>query len=97
MTTNLRRITIALPPTVDETIREAAALKGVPQSKVVTEILLEFEPTLRNIIKAQKQAKAGRVEEAKRTLQHTFGDMLAEVMQEHLPLSEPKPKRGAKK
>lgn len=97
MTTNLRRITISLPPAVDETIREFAELQDAPQSKVIINILSEFEPAMRNLIKYQRQMKAGQKEEAKRTLQHTFGDMLAEVMQQPLPLGEGKAKKGAKK
>lgn len=90
MTTTLRRITIALPPAVDKTVREFAELQGIPQSKVVTSILVESEPTMRNMIKLHRQIKAGQVEDAKRTLQHTFGDALAELLNDQLPKGKKK-------
>ncbi len=92
MTTAFRRITITLPPAVDETIREFAKVQGIPQAKVVTNILVESEPTLRNMIKLHEQIKAGQLKEAKRTLQHTFGDAMAEILNDQLA----KPK-GSKK
>jgi hypothetical protein len=84
MTTNFRRITISLPPAVDETVREFAELQGIPQSKVVTDLLVEYEPTLRSLIKVHRHIKAGQTKDAKRILQHTFGDMMAGLMHEHL-------------
>lgn len=84
MTTNLRRITISLPPGVDEVVRDFAKSEGISQSKVITNILSEFAPTMRNLIEIQKQMKAGRMQEAKRVMQHTFGDMMAGLLQEQI-------------
>lgn len=91
MTTNLRRITISLPPGVDETVREFAKSEGISQSKVITNILSEFAPTMRNLMEIQKHLRAKRTEEAKRVMQHTFGDMMAGLLQEHMA------KKGEKK
>lgn len=84
MTTTLRRITIALPPAVDEAVRELAEIQGVPHSKVVVKILADATPTLRNLIKLEKQIRAGQMQEASRTLQHTFGDALAELLKDQM-------------
>lgn len=90
MTTVFRRITITLPPAVDKTIREFAEVQGIPQAKVVTNLLLQAEPTMRNLIKFQKQINAGQMEDAKRTMQHTFGDMLAEALNDDRPKGKKK-------
>ncbi len=84
MTTNLRRITIALPPEVDQAIRDYAEAYDVPHSKVVIAFLSEFAPIMSNLAKTQNQIKAGRLQEAKRTLQHTFGDAMAGLIHDHI-------------
>lgn len=88
MTTNLRRITISLPPAVDEAIREYADAYSVSHSRVVIAFLTEFAPTMRNLAKMQTQLKAGQLEDMKRTLQHTFGDAMAGLLQDHLTRGE---------
>lgn len=82
MTTKNRRITISLPPDVDAALLAMAEAEGRPQAKIVTEILTEFAPTMRNMAKLHEQIKAGKKLDAKRTMQHMMGDQLAGLIAE---------------
>lgn len=82
MTTKNRRITISLPPEVDAALLAMAQAEGRPQAKVVTEILTEFAPNMLSMAKLHEQIKAGKKQDAKRTIQHMMGDQLAELIAE---------------
>ena len=93
MPTKLRRLTIALPPAVDAAVTALAEVEGKPHSKVIVEYLAEVASTMLGVAKIGRQVKAGRGAEAKRTMQHVFGDQLADMMQVGLDLGKSK-RRG---
>lgn len=82
MTTKHRRITISLPPKLDIALAALAAAEDRPQAKVVIDILSEFEPQMLSMAKLHSQVKAGRIADAKRTMQHMLGDQMASLLAE---------------
>lgn len=82
MTTKHRRITISLPPEVDAALAAIAAAENRPQAKIVSEVLLEFAPTMLSMAKLHQQIKAGKKVDAKRTIQHMLGDQMASLLVE---------------
>lgn len=93
MATKHRRVTISLPPEVDKAVVALAAGQGIPHSKVITNILLEFVPTMNGLAKMMNQIKAGQSAQAKDTMRHMFGDNLASMLQEQMPLPIEKKKK----
>jgi hypothetical protein len=82
MTTKHRRITISLPPMVDAALAALAKAEDRPQAKIVTEVLTEFAPMMADMAKLHTQIKAGKKVDAKRTIQHMFGDQMASLLVE---------------
>ncbi len=95
MSTKLRRITISLPVEVDAAIAELAEVTGKPQAGVITGLLQEQVEILVAMAKMARQMKAGQLAQAKRTLQHTLGDQLAELVHDQLDFQAMK-KKGKK-
>jgi hypothetical protein len=95
MTTKHRRITISLPPEVDQAVTAMAVAQGIPHAKVVTNTLIEFVPTFLGLAKVMTQVKAGQQEAAKQTMRHVYGDQLAGLLSEQLDLTSSK--KGRKK
>lgn len=96
MPTNLRRITITLPPEVDEAVTAMAEAEGIPHAKVVSRVLADFAPTMLAMAKVVKQAKLGQMAEAKRTMQHAYGDQLAELLSMQLEIPGTPKRKGRK-
>lgn len=90
MATLLKRVTISLPDNVAEAVLALAQVQGVPQSKVIVEVLKEFAPAMLAIAKVHKQMKAGEKEAAKQTVQHLLGDSMAELLREQMELAPTK-------
>jgi predicted DNA-binding protein len=82
MTTKHRRITISLPPEVDVALAAMAKAENRPQAKIVTEVLTEVAPMMLSMAKLHEQIKAGKKVDAKRTIQHMFGDQMATLFSE---------------
>lgn len=93
MTTKLRRITIALPPQVDEAVLALAKVENRPQAKVIIEILAEFAPTMLAMARVQQQLAEGKKQNAKETIRHLFGDQMAGLLAEQVDLFKDKPQR----
>lgn len=81
MATKHRRITISLPPEVDAAILALAEAEGKPQAKIVTDVLIEFAPTMVHLAKFHQQIKDGKKIDAKQTVQHMLGDAIASLME----------------
>jgi len=95
MATELKRVTISMPDDVAEAVLSLSQVQGVPQSKVIVEVLKEFAPAMLAISKIHKQMKAGEKEAAKQTIQHLMGDAMADLMREQMDLA-PAKKAGKK-
>lgn len=86
------RMALTLPEDVYAAIHGLADAVGKPASKVVTELLQEMVPQLEGLAKIARAGKAGNKAEAKRALQHMFGDSMAELMSAEQPGLFGKPK-----
>lgn len=94
MTTKMHRLTVSLPDEVMEAIKAMAAAEERPYSKVIVSILTEFAPSMLGIAKFQEQIKSGKTAQAKKTMQHLYGDQFASVLTAQLDLL---PTKGKKK
>lgn len=86
MATDLRRITISLPPELDPLIKELADIQGTSQSRVVTELLKPAVPYLQRtiaFIKASQEAKRDLPEQFLNTLKSSE-QRLASAMDDEL-------------
>jgi multisubunit Na+/H+ antiporter MnhC subunit len=81
MASNYRRITISLPPDVDAAIIAFAEAQGKPQAKIVTDVLIEFAPTMVHLTALFRQIKEGKKIDAKQTIQHMLGDAMASLLE----------------
>ena len=90
MTTKMHRLTISLPDDVMTAVQAMAESEQRPMSKVIVSILQEFAPSMLQIAKFQTQIKAGKTNEAKRTMQHLYGDQFARMMGEQIDLIKAK-------
>ena len=81
MASGYRRITISLPPEVDAAIVSLANAQGIPQAKIVQDVLIEFAPTLVHLAKLHQQIKEGKKVDAKQTVQHMLGDAMASLLE----------------
>lgn len=81
MASGYRRITISLPPEVDAAILALATVQGMPQAKIVQDVLIEFAPTMVHLAKLHQQIKEGKKIDAKQTVQHMLGDAMASLME----------------
>lgn len=95
MATSLKRISISLPDEVAEAVEALSKAQGIPQSKAIIGVLLEFAPTMRSLAVFMEQMKAGQKSAAKQTIQHMIGDQMAELMREQMDLV-PAKKSGKK-
>jgi len=81
MASGYRRITISLPPEVDAAILALAKVQGMPQAKVVQDVLVEFAPTMVHLAKLHQQIQEGKKVDAKQTIHHMLGDAMASLME----------------
>lgn len=95
MATELKRITISMPDDVAAAVEALAQAQGVPQSKAVISVLVDFAPAMLALAKFMDQMKAGQKQAAKQTIQHLMGDAMAEVIGQQLDMYPPK--KGASK
>jgi metal-responsive CopG/Arc/MetJ family transcriptional regulator len=95
MATELKRITISMPDEVASAVEALAQAQGVPQSKAVISVLVEFAPAMLSLAKFMDQMKAGQKSAAKETIRHLMGDSMAELMREQMDLV-PAKKAGKK-
>ena len=90
------RLALTVPAALKEALDDLAEAQGVPTAKVVVGLLSEMEPQIRDLAKYTRLVRAGEIKSAKRVLVHMFGDAMAEVIQEQLPLSADKKKGRSK-
>jgi predicted transcriptional regulator len=86
MTTKFKRLTISLPPEVDEAVTALAKVQDKPQSKVIMDVLIEFAPQMVYLAKLYAQIKAGEKAGARQTVSHMLGDQMASLFAEQLEL-----------
>jgi predicted DNA-binding protein len=77
MSTKLRRITICLPPALDEALLALAKAQGKPQARLIIETLNEFVPTFKHMVIIMEQANSGHIIEAKRSAIEFMGEHLS--------------------
>lgn len=87
------RLALTVPAPLKEALDDLADAQGIPTAKVVVGLLTEMETQIRDLAKYARLVKSGESTAAKRALQHMFGNALAEVMQDQLPLETKKKKR----
>jgi hypothetical protein len=87
------RLALTVPPALKQALDELAEAQGIPTAKVVVGLLAEMETQIRDLAKYARLVRAGETAAAKRSLQHMFGNALAEVMQDQLPLETKKKTR----
>lgn len=76
MSTNLRRITISLPPDLDDALKALAKAQNKPQARLIIETLNEFVPTFKHMVIIMEQANSGHIIEAKRAAKEFIGEAL---------------------
>jgi hypothetical protein len=81
------RLALTVPAPIKEALDDLAKAMEVPTAKVVVGLLTEMEPQIRDLAKYTRLLKSGEHAAAKRALQHLFGNAMAEVIQDQLPLS----------
>lgn len=81
MASGYRRITISLPPEVDAAILALAKVQGMPQAKIVQDVLIEFAPTMVHLAKLHQQIQEGKKIDAKETVRHMLGDAMASLLE----------------
>lgn len=76
MPTTMRRITISLPPALDEALLALAKCQNKPQARLIIETLNEFVPTFKHMVIITEQANSGHIIEAKRAANEFMGQAL---------------------
>lgn len=51
------RLNLTLPDSLNDVISDLAELQGIPKTRVITEILMEIEPMLKQTVEALKAVK----------------------------------------
>ena len=92
MTSKNPRLALTVPPSLKQALDELAEAQGIPTAKVVVGLLAEMETQIRDLAKYARLFRAGETAAAKQSLQHMFGNALAEVIQDKLPLETTKRK-----
>ena len=54
------RLNLTLPDSLNDVINDLAELQGIPKTRVITEILLEIEPMLKQTAEALKAVKENK-------------------------------------
>ena len=80
MPTTMRRITISLPPALDEALLALAKCQGKPQARIIIETLNEFVPTFEHMVIITEQSRTGHVAEAKLTAKKFMGEALLTLL-----------------
>lgn len=89
-----KRVALALPEHLDEVLTKLSTLSGQPKTSIITEILTDAEPVLRQVIKAIEEAKQGQIKAAVETTAKFLNDVSLQLNQSHLDLGELKGKHG---
>lgn len=55
-----KRVALTLPHHLDSTLEQLSQLEGVPKTKIITDLLLEAEPVLNNVLEALLRIKADK-------------------------------------
>lgn len=74
------RIAITPSPELRTALEELAEASELPVATLVVRLLDELRPSLLDMAKFARHAKAGKKAAAKRALQHMVGNALAEYM-----------------
>lgn len=90
MGTELRRIQVSLPASLEEALAELAEVQERPISKAIVSLLVEMEPQIRDLTKYARCIKMGKMDEAKQALAHLFGNNMAELLLEEKKARESK-------
>lgn len=54
------RLNLTLPDSLNDVISDLAELQGIPKTRVITEILIEIEPMLKQTVEALKAVKENK-------------------------------------
>lgn len=54
------RLNLTLPDSLNDVISDLAELQGIPKTRVITEILIEIEPMLKQTVAALKAVKENK-------------------------------------
>lgn len=54
------RLNLTLPDSLNDVISDLAELQGIPKTRVITEILIEIEPMLKQTVDALKAVKENK-------------------------------------
>ena len=59
-----KRVALTLPHSLDYTLERLSELEGVPKTKIITDLLLEAEPVLNNVLEALLSIQADKANAA---------------------------------
>lgn len=59
------RLNLTLPDSLNDVISELADLQGIPKTRIITDILLEIEPMLKQMSEALKAVKENKQDAVK--------------------------------
>lgn len=59
------RLNLTLPDSLNDVISDLAELQGIPKTRVITEILIEIEPMLKQTVEALKAVKENKQDAVK--------------------------------
>lgn len=80
MPTTKPRLAITLTEDTRAAVADLADALGKPESSVVSELLTEMAPQLRDLAKLQRAVASGRKSAAKQAMRDLMGTAMAEVM-----------------
>lgn len=59
-----KRVALTLPHSLDHTLEQLSKLEGVPKTKIITDLLLQAEPVLNNVLEALLNIQADKANAA---------------------------------
>lgn len=60
MPSRKKRVALTLSDSLDNTLEQLSELQGVPKTKIITDILLEAEPVLNDVLEALRRIQTDK-------------------------------------
>ena len=87
-----KRIALTLPPEIDSLLAEVSALTGTAKTGLITELLRDTVPVMKQVIESIKQAKQGQEKLAIETMAKFLSDASIKLNQAHIDFGGEKAK-----
>lgn len=85
MPTKKRRVMVIFPDETGAAVADLAKAAGQSQSRIVSELMTEMTPQLRDLAKLLRAARSGGKEAAKGALRDLVGGAMAAIIEELQP------------